>query len=339
MFTTLPQSYGSLYEDQIFTFESDSTEDQLFEIRESVTGDLIGVKKFYSIATANLNVAPIVRPYALPKMVVPTTQFVDSSSHGSIAIEVTKIGIDDTDSVVCEPVTLSLSHYDQNSVGLVTTLPVKRAISIGDGEQLLLRVDPQLSTVVTVEKYAYGLEEDDQSCEVDVVMVASQGYEIDPQSSGFALFSIAAEKLDGELEEYDLERVIVRVEQFDGDESVAEGEEFTKTLLGELTYYVIDPPLRPMRLAWISRRGSLEHYTMPYMISEVAGKSGDPVVTLRSALEDYGMRRSLAEIVESERLWVVDGDESMEVEFVGDGVELTPSQDLSTVEFKISYNG
>lgn len=334
MFTSTATNFGSLQSEQIYSYVSTSTEDQIFTIKEAQTGEILGVKKFYSTESADLNVSPIVRPHAAPEIPEITTGFVDQSAFGAITINVTKSGNDTTD-VCSDDTLLTLSNRDESEIGLVSTLPAIRYISLGDRELLAMRVDPTLSIRATIEQYAYGWGDSSED-EQEVTPAASISIYTDPEESGIAVFSLTAEYMDellALLDEPDLEKIIVRVEQYDALAEVVEYQ-----LVSEVLFHVIEPPRAPLRIAWVSSRGSIEHYTMPYITSELYFGAGRRELALRSALECLDVRKAIAEIIDSDRIWIVDEECVEEVTLASESIELAPTQDLTIVEFNIVRN-
>ncbi len=332
MFTATATSYGSLYNEQNYSFNSTSVEDQTFEIREVQSGDLLGVKKFYNTSGTTLNISPIVRPFATPSLPEIVTEFVDSAAYGAITIEVTKSGTadDGATEVTSGESVLTLSKSNEDELGLLTTLPLQRSMSMGERELLALRVDPELSTKITVSQFGYGWDDNDDESQTAIV----KEFTLEPQESGIAVFSVAAECFEDdevELSDADLERIEVTIEQLgDDDEAVSE--------ITELTYFITEPTRTPIRLAWISSRGALEHYTMPVTASELIFADGHKELTLRSALETYDVRTALSEILYSDYLWIIKDGQPTDIELVNDSVELYPTKDFTYVELKISVN-
>ncbi len=330
MFTTTPEHYGSLHKSQIFKFSSTYTEDHTYVIKEVNSGEIIGVKKFYLTNSSSLNVAPIVRPYAVPKPSFASNQFLDSTSFGNIAITVTESGSVDSSEVTSDERIFTLSKSDESECGLLTTLPMSRTMSFGESELLLYRCEPSSSIEVTVNQYRYNMSStlSDDEVEPD----ATESFRYNDDGDGYALFSISTEPFE-EMSEEDFERIVVTISTVTTTNGVETLDEVER-----LKYYLIDPPKNPMRLVWVSSRGSLEHYTMPYMVSESVLSDGSREYTLRSALETYEVREALSEIISAEAVWAVFSEEYIEVEVTSDEIELSPEQDLATIQFKISYS-
>lgn len=329
MFTTTPESYGSLYKDQIFKFESTFTEDHTYEIKEANSGDVIGVKKFYQTNSAEVNIAPIVRPYAMPTPSHLETGFCDSTHFGAVKILLSRSGSVDTSVVESDEVIFTLSKEAEKESDILTTLSRVRSLSMGESELVLIRCEPNATVTVDVKQYQYRLMDEQVSESADVTV----HYSAEDSGDGFVLFSLRGEALGELAQEADveLEKISIEISQ----ESAGSD---TSGTIGEISYYLIDPPRQSLRLAWISSRGSIEHYTMPFITSELVDKDGSRVYTLSSALECYAMREAIAEVVSTPTIWCVEDGEYIEIEVVDEQIELSPREDLAVVQFKISYS-
>ncbi len=307
MFTTYPQSYESLYSELTYSYLSSSDSDDItLFIVNSTTDEVLGVKKFYSTSTAELNIAPLVRRYALPEVVVAETGFIEEANSGSI-----EISLADSSGTTSDARCFTISRESESEVGLLSTIPTTyRGISSGEREMLTLRVDPDEGITVEVRQYIGDQEE----------VSSETSYTLGAQSSGFATFSFVAEAID---EESASERVEIVVTQDDVQIAMVE-------------YIIIDSPIDPLRVAWISSRGSIEHYTFPMATQRSLDSELQQTLTLRSALENYSMRRAIAEIVSSPKVWVEqESGEYCEVSVESQSVELAPKCDMASVEITI----
>ncbi len=333
MFTSTPEHYGSLYQSQNFEFTGTFIEDQTYEIKEVNTGDILGVKKFYQTDAASVNVAPIVRPFAIPTPSSLATQFVTDDRFGAINVVVAKTGSVDTEEYESDSCVFALSHSDEDEVGLVSSLPTTRSISMGESEFVLIRCEPLSTIKVIVRQYEYDAEGDGSSSASAVVE-----YSIEDDGRGFVVFSTAAELLGNmATNESTMERYALSINTLTLLNPGSAMPNYGTVEIANLEYLIIDPPNNPMRLAWISNRGSLEHYTMPYIASEMMQRSGERIFTLQSALETYEMREALAEVVSAEAVWVVEDGEYRELTIIDDQIELSPEEDLTSIKFKSSY--
>ncbi len=322
MFTTYPENYSSLYSELLYSYSTDSSSESSTEeegdltlyIVDVATDDILGVKKFYASTTAQINIAPIVRSYAYPSVVTAESGFVTDSTSGTIEVVVA----DDND-LQSESRRFTLSRSSENQIGLLSTLPaLKRTMVLGESELLTFRVDPTKSVTVTQSQFVVEYDS----------AVGVKSYAIDAQESGFVTFNIVADPLDeisSTLNEESLDSLELTVKQ--GDETIA-----------QIQYIVVDPPVDPIRLAWISSRGSIEHYTFPVVSQRSYEGAGGDSLTISSAYELYEVRRAIAEVIESPKVWIaLDTGGYLEVEVESESVDLSAMSDIGCVELKISY--
>ncbi len=333
MFTSTPQSFGSLYDSQNFKFTGTFVEDQTYEIKEVQSDCTIGIKKFYQTSTADLNISPLVRPFVVPAPLHHATGFMTNLACGAAQIVVVKSGSVDTESVESDPVIVNLSKSAESEVAVLTTLPLERSISLGEGEIIAVRCEPSAAVRAIVHQFGY----DTDNSQVSDTATSITQYEVTDDGRGMVLFSSVAERIGSMLsseEEFASYKVeILAVEELDmGGTPI-----YITSEIATLNYQIIDPPAHPMRLAWVSSRGNIEHYTMPYLASESVQRSGERIYTLQSALETYDVREALAEVVSSEGVWLDNGDGYLDVTIEDSEIELSPEEDLAVVKFKISY--
>ncbi|MFI3304178.1 MAG: hypothetical protein SNF68_06030 [Rikenellaceae bacterium] len=323
MFTTYPENYESLYSELIYSYSTTYSQDDYAEeegditiyIVDSTSDEIIGVKRFYSTSTAEINVAPIIRSFAYPNVVTAQSGFVTDSNSGTVAVML----VDSSDQVT-ESRRFTLSRSEESEVGLLSSLPVMaRTMTLGESELLTFRVDPQLP--ITVEQRQYIVEREEA--------VAVKSYSIEAQISGFATFNIVAEALEEQLD-------VVEEQSLDSIElSIYQSDE----LVEKLRYIIVDSPVDPIRLAWISSRGSIEHYTFPVVTQRSYQAGVSNTLTISSAFETYAVRRAIAEIVESPKVWIaIDTGGYLEVTVESEAVELAAISDIGCVELKISYS-
>ncbi len=311
MFTTYPQNYESLYSELVYNFSNSSDSDDYSDIditiSESNDETPLYVKRFYSTSTAELNIAPMVRNFAYPNVYSGEMGFVNDTHNGSIGIVVAS-----DDGSECETRIFTLSRQAENEIGLVSTLPERlRTISLGESELLSFRVDPTKMSIATLEQYVEGQRES----------IARTTFYAGVQQSGFARFNLVANKLS------DVSPDVIRLGIMQGESMVA-----------NVYFIVIDKPLEPTRVAWISSRGSIEHYTFPVATERNIASDGVATLTLSSAYETYDIRRALVEIIEAPKVWVVDDSgEYREARVVSESVDMAPKADIGCVDLKIAY--
>ncbi len=309
MFTTYPDNYESLYSELVYSYvkTSSSDADPLILVLDGETDETFAIKKFYSSSTADINIAPLVRSYAYPEIIISSTGFVDEANCSSVSVML----IDQWGAMSTKRY-FSLSRQSESEVGLLTTLDTdNRTMVLGERDFLLMRVDPSKSITVTLDYYLDGFEE----------VAITKSYQQDAQEGGFATFVTCAETIYGDV----MSRIELVAKQ--GDDVIAEVE-----------YLLIDPPIDPRRLAWVSSRGSIEHYTFPYVIYRSICQGSQSLLSLRSALESYSTRSAIAEIVDSPKVWIESSTGVYrEVSVESEEVELLASTQIGSVDVKISY--
>ncbi len=311
MFITYPQNYNSLYSELSYRYESDVEGDITLFVTDTLSDEILGVKKFYSTSTADINIAPLVREYVYPDVTLGDTSFLDPYRQGVISV-----AVGDGADLVSDPRIFSLSKFDEMSVGLISTLPAtNRAMSVDESEQIRLRVDPLLPIEMEQRQYIYG-----ESEPIDI-----SSLECEAQSLGFATFNFLVDT----PADYNVERIEL---DFIQDDAV----------IAQLQYTIIDPPEEATRVAWISHRGTIEHYTFPTVEGRRFDTSGETTLTLSSAYEEFVIRQALSEIIDSPRVWVIldrgiSELEYREVKVVSSEMEISPRAALAVVELSISY--
>lgn len=314
MFINYPSSYNSLQSEVSYSYKTSSVGDITIYITDVNTEELYGVKKFYSTDTATVNVSPIVRPHLYPEPTMRITGFVTDTNHGTATIKLT----DDNGNVTMSR-TYTISNQMESELGLVSTFGASdRALSLGEFDLLRCRVTAGVATVATVRQYVYG--ESIPQMEVNYSLPTNS-------TDGFVNFNVAAIAFSA-VDEEQLEAIEVVISQGD-------------TTLATVGYSIITPPVDSTRVAWISSRGSIEFYTFPVVRGRSyrrnSGESRRTVLTLGSAYESFEVREALAEIIDSQAVWVVSDDEFIEVESVSSTVSLSTIEELATVELELTY--
>ncbi len=335
MFTSTPQLFGSLYESQIFKFEGSFVEDQTFEVKEVISNEIIGVKKFYQTASSELNISPIVRSYAVPSPHCQAMGFIEDAKVGALSLCVTKTGSVESDEVVSNSTCLVLSHSQESDIALLSTLPLARTISDGEYDTIAVRCSHDGYVNIVVKQYLY----DEATSEISTTPEVVDEYEVPGNGRGIALFNFQAEPAESIIDSGDDVACYEVIVTHKACVQSGGSSFYIPSVVGTISYLVIDPPVKPMRVAWISSRGSIEQYTMPYVVSETMQRNGERIYTLQSALETYSIREALAEIVSSEKVWVYNAEEEVykPINVIDDEIELSPEDDLAVIKIKISY--
>ncbi|MFI3328064.1 MAG: hypothetical protein SNH79_03515 [Rikenellaceae bacterium] len=367
MFTTTPERLGSLCSEQIYRYESDVERDITFKIEDVDSGDLLGVKKFYSTATAEINISPIVKQYVLPTTAPYEDGFFTIKRQGYARIGLIECENGDKS----DSQTMLLSE-DNRGYAIISTIPVEapienhegevalisafapqsRAMSIGESDTLLFTAPAGSDVRMVVEQYAYEIEDP----------VAVKSYTMTIEEPGFAAFNVVARPYMDQLKhilEPQIETLHLRFQVAQEVSVENENGTFVTEVVYcdcvTIDYQIIDQPLDGTRIAWVSHKGTIEHYTFPAIKARTIDENRVTKMTLCSAFETTRIREVLAQIVKSPRLWVVTTSidaptpEDMMIEgavtqtytraeLLSKSLASTPATSLATMEIEIAYN-
>ncbi len=314
MFDSIPSNFQSLYSELNYSFVSSASRDITISIYDAQSGELCGVKSLYDSSEATVNIAPIIRNYALPTPMKCDVGFVEANNLGYVSVVVEEQEGDTVDSR-----TFLLSRSDSLLSEILTSMPHQRAISRDESDMLTLRCEQGASLIATIRYYSYHEEQS----------IYERSFEYSDEGCGVAVFNFVMESalLNGELADIDLEYVTLTIEQQSDDEQAVE--------LGQINYILIDPPATPLRLAWISSSGAIEHYTFPTIERMVRGTDAMLQITISSALESVQVRRMLSEIVSSLRVWLDRGDSYELISVVSQTIEITKVRELERMTITI----
>lgn len=186
MFTTSLSNYDSLYDDCIFSFSDSSDgadeQDRTVQIVESTLNKTLSVKKFYSTASYDINVAHIVRP-----LCYPTLSSSDTGFAGFTEIESGAMWVHLLDDEGNQSSSVLLSHAKSGGAesGLRTTMPTERVIALGERDVIRIVAECDQQIVARQNQYAYGIDE----------VAATYGYIGAADDKGYATFFVKMEEL------------------------------------------------------------------------------------------------------------------------------------------------
>ncbi len=309
MFESIPANFSSLFSELNYTFVTSESRDITLSICDAHSQQLCGSKRVYGSCTATVNIAPIIREYALPVVAKSQSGFTESYNAGVIAVVV-----EEEQGESAESRTFLLARGCTQEGEILTTLPMDRTIVSGESDMITIRCQQGASLTARVSYYAY---QGDES-------ILVQSFQIDDVESGVAIFNFL---MDDQLSSVELESVRVEFEQVDSDGVSSE--------LGRINYIVIDPPQTPLRLAWISSAGSIEHYTFPKIDKIIRGVDAKLQLSISSALETSAVRRTLSEILCSQRVWLDRGDSYEQVGVVSTTIEIAKVRELERMSIVI----
>ncbi len=323
MFSQIPNNLSSLYSELLYTFYSSYSTDMTIQIFEDESSELLGVKKFYSTSSAQLNIAPHLRSYALPTLESYPAGFISPYRNGNISVYLKMV----EQSVSSSVRQFTLSRSDIDLRGLLSSMPVVRTISDGDSDQLYIAAESNSAITVTQKHYlsswSSSYERPYSDGEFTETLVATSSSSTTPTDGNIVIFNFVAESLaDGDATQ--IERVVVSVSQ--NSEQIA-----------EVTYHIVEPSSESIRLAWLSEYGSIEHYTFPAVKESYVGEVFQKTLTLTSAFEGYATRAALAEIVRSQRIWVDNDGVYLEATAEDGDISLSSTGSLGCVDIRISY--
>lgn len=323
MFTHMPNKLSSLYSELSYTYYNSSTGDMTLQIYEDESGELLGVKKFYSTNTAQVNIAPHVRAYALQSMESYPAGFMSTYRNGNLLVYLKVPEYNDTS--LTRQYTISRSDIDLR--GLISSLPAERSISDGDSDQLYIAAETGDTITVVVKHYLTSWSDSYErpyvGGEFTESLASTLTYTESISSGNIAIFNFVAESIaSGDTTQ--IEKVVVSVSQ--NSETIA-----------ELTYNIVERPQGAIRLAWISDSGSVEHYTFPVVKESYVGDSFQHTYTLTSAFVGYATRAALAEIVHSPRVWVDNYGVYLDATAEDGALSVSSSGTLGTVDIRLSY--
>ncbi|MFI3291885.1 MAG: hypothetical protein SNG27_00195 [Rikenellaceae bacterium] len=298
MFVSEPEAFASFRGKLLFEYEQEEESELVFEIELAEDGDYVEVKKLYGVDGATINVAHVVanRFMTEPSSGVSSLE-TPQSGYGLVAV---KCGDESTEAQYFVAAKSPLPE-----VGVLATMPLDRIISYGEADEVWIRAGEGAQVLVMVE------------CE-DEGGTTSTTFEHTVEGCGLARFRFATE-------DFSCYTKIAHVEIYCDGESLA-----------QMRYCYVPSVWGAVRLAWIGEWGGVEHYTFPVTNSLSLLANGARHYEVESAYESSSVVEALAEIVTSERVWIVEDGEYIEVDMLSELVLLNKRRELATAEFKFA---
>lgn len=323
MFIQTPNNLSSLYSELKYTYQSSSTADMTIQIYEDETDELLGVKKFYSTSTACINIAPHIRPYAMPTIDSYLTGFITPYRNCNLSVYL-KVSEQNATSTTRQ---FTLSRGGVMGHGLISSLPSKRVIAAGEAEQFYIAAESGDEIAVVVNRYLVDWSDGYQKPYLDGAydksLISTQHYNTAANDGSIEIFNFVAEssKVEGEqVESVEIEMLV------------------NSELVSRVEYLVVERPAQAIRLAWIAESGSIEHYTFPAVKESSVDMEHGVSITLSSAFEGCATRAALAEIVRSEMVWISRNGGYERVTPLDSSLSVASNGALGTVNIKISCN-
>lgn len=304
MFTSYPTSGESLYDQLIYSYESSQKSDLELTITNSASTTDTYVKKLYDVTSASINVAPLFRYLAIPKLSVKSDG-IYPSSDGYAAVVVSCGGYSTAKRI------FTLAKHTISINNIITSVSLDRLIGVDERE--IIRIYTPENENVTAQLYGSSNSGDEE----DVLITQ---YSILDNHDGVL-------ELVFKCPDVDYEQLTLNIY-------------YTDTI-HSLNYTVTKPYHigESVRLAWLSSAGSIEHHTFPIVKGKSMNSDGSYSYTLLSAYAPDSYVEAIAEIVSSAAVWIVDEDEYRKVEVESDIAPIKDCGSLSYLELKIKDNG
>ncbi|MDE7305274.1 MAG: hypothetical protein K2N04_05100 [Alistipes sp.] len=310
-FKTTPPDYSPTWRRAECRVASDPAQTIDIALRHTLTGELLGTRRFVNITEAAFDVSPIIRRTIRFAPQPAPTGYV-SAVDRKIPVTVTAALTDDPSQKTRSPTRVYFAGADTPAMlSLLTTMPTERLIAPGEWDEATLLFDLPPKTTVTAQGPAG-----------TVVRTYA------PASSGLQLFRLDTSDFPG------AERITV---EFD--------------TCGKVEYTVVPAVQGARRIAWHTRAGSIEHYTFPieptasvetqktrirsFEGPEVVSADQEQRLRLRSAYETRTMLEALAEILVAPEVWIVDSSGYRKVDVLSDRAVVHRHGTLSCLEIEI----
>lgn len=303
MFTSYPTSGESLYDQLIYSYESSQKSDLELTITNSANITDTYVKKLYDVTSASINVAPLFRYSAIPKLSVKSDG-IYPSSDGYAAVVVSCGGYSTTKRI------FTLAKHTISINNIITSMSLDRLIGVDESE--IIRIYTPENESVTAQLYGTNSEGEEGELITEYSIIDNH---------------------DGMLE------LVFKCPDVEYDQLTL-NIYYTDTT-HSLNYTVTKPYHigESVRLAWLSSAGSIEHHTFPIVKGKSMNSDGSYSYTLLSAYAPDSYVEAIAEIVSSAAVWIVEDDEYRKVEVESDMAPIKDCGSLSYLELKIKDNG
>ncbi len=102
------------------------------------------------------------------------------------------------------------------------------------------------------------------------------------------------------------------------------------------TYQLPPLPTQGVRTAWVNPYGMVDHYTFPVLLSESVTAGNKTVLALASAFEPAARMRQLAYMAASPKVWLIEGENAVEVGCSAGLPVVVRSGELSRMEITLT---
>ncbi len=307
----IPQNFTPAEEGLLFGFSTESEEPLDVEI-EIVEGDddtVVGIQKLYQVKEGVVNIAPYVTRFNNRKPCVGKGAVRGLEALESMCYKI-RIGEVESESIRVSPLRRKV-----HPVEVVTSMPERREIALGECDEVVLSVEPNMEV------------EADISCNKESVLYTMVS------NDGLVRFLFSPDEFGASSAKAD---VVL----------TANGN-----IVKELEYRVQPRRKRSLRLAWISEAGAIERYTFPMAYSqssratkrriegcegvEVVALSAEESVKVVSYHEPRTTIEALSEIVSSPAVWVEVEGELRKVDILTSEVEYSKLGQLDRITLEV----
>ncbi len=297
MFTSEPEEYASFREELIFEYSQEESSDLLFEIELGENEGFREVKKLYDTSSAKINVAPMVAAKFLTTPTSGATELcLPTSGYGQVR-------------VMCGDTSTTSKYFVAargglpSCQGVLSRLPQSRFINYMDYAELWI--------------YA----EEGSNIEAYIEITHDGGTEYEQYSGNFDYKQLYCVRLNTSSYPSHTKSVKITIEV-----------EFEITDV--ITFYYTPKIRDTVRLAWIGELGGIEHYTFPVANSIKLYQNGVREYEVESAFEASQTIEALSDIITSEKVWLCEDGQYIEVNTLSDQMILNNNGELSTAIYK-----
>ncbi len=305
MFINTPENFSSMWSE--LTFEYSTTEDSDIELTviDTTTSETLGVKKFYSSSTAKINIAPMLLDSMMPTPVRKSSSILTTSDSGFPSIRVVaQDGSSSGDKI------FTYAKEVVATPALLTSQPLERILYPTECDSVAI-VAPEGGSL-KYQLWAYPRDE-------SAVILLQTG--LASVNGGARVFYINADQY---AEDYKM----VSVELIWGT-----------TTVGIVHYTLEREPTAGYRVAWISSKGSIEHYTFPVVVDKSVDSDAAVSYSLRSAYSTSERHEALSEIISSPKVWRATESGYTQIECTTDELYVRQDGALSIANIKVKENG
>ncbi len=306
-----PENFESLWDGIVYQYSNDDAEDIIVQIYNARSNSLIGVKKFYSATSFKLNIAPLVFETMMPSPQVFATSYLEYPYDRSFPSIYMKFISASTGSIIAttETKTFTYSKSGVELPSLITTMPTSRVLNLHETDAFCF----VYTSGATAKHHIYATKSDADGGSLEETLYCSE-------SGQAGILYISAS-------------------DFLGCSTASITFEVDQTQVGVINYTFSSETPTGYRVAWLSSRGSIEHYTFPIVSEQSYTNQGSTIKSLRSAYGTKAEIEALSEIISSPRVWHFEGEEYSLIKVLSSEQPIIDQAALSIITIKVEENG